>query len=272
MRLLLVALFAAACAAEVDYGGTRYRCDDGVTCPEGSECVGGRCLVVPPPRDMVAVPETTFVMGCDPEERADCNEESAPAREVTVSAFELDPTEVSQLDYWRCVADGECAEPSVFTPGDQPELPVTMLDWAAADRYCAWAGKRLPTEAEWEAAARGPDASTYPWGEDTPDCERAQFAGCPPDAVVPVGTPPGDLSAAGMSGMAGNVSEWTADWYDPAYYADGPTVDPPGPPSGAERAMRGGSWNDSADELVAWDREGEAPAEADDDVGVRCAR
>ncbi|HTE50809.1 MAG TPA: SUMF1/EgtB/PvdO family nonheme iron enzyme [Kofleriaceae bacterium] len=270
--LLLPAVAAPACTAEVDYDGTEYRCTDGVTCPDGSECIDQHCLVDPGPRAMIAVPETSFVMGCDPADVPACDEDSAPAHEVTVSAFELDPTEVSQLDYWRCVDDGACAAPGTFTPGESPDLPVTLISWDDADGFCAWAGKRLATEAEWEVAARGAAGATFPWGEEPPACDLAQFSGCAPEQPIAVGTPVGDASSFGISGLAGNVAEWVGDWYGAEYYAESPARDPTGPTSGTERVVRGASFNDTADELPSWQREGDEPIEIDDDTGARCAR
>jgi formylglycine-generating enzyme required for sulfatase activity len=269
---LALALLPLACTADVSYDGTEYNCLDGETCPDGMECVDRHCLVDPGPRPMVAVPRTTFTMGCGADSPAPCEEEARPAHDVTVSSFEIDPTEVTQLDYWRCVDDGSCAAPSPFDPGVQPDLPVIHVAWEAARAFCAWAGKRLPTEAEWELAARGSRSATYPWGDEAPDCAHAQFSDCAPHRLVPVGEPPGDVSLFGVFGLAGNVAEWVADWYDPAYYTASPDADPTGPASGLERVVRGASFNDTVDELAAWERSGDAPTDLDDDTGFRCAR
>jgi eukaryotic-like serine/threonine-protein kinase len=272
MRAALLVLGLSACTAAVDYDGTSYQCRDGETCPDGYDCVDEQCLIDPGPAAMIDVPESSFTMGCDAAGKAVCEEDAAPPHLVTVSAFAIDPTEVSQLDFWRCVEDGACAAPAEFHPGAQPFFPVTRVSWDHAAGFCAWAGKRLPSEAEWELAARGVAGGTYPWGEDPPDCDRAQFEGCSPEQPVPVDQPAGDASPFGLLGMAGNVAEWVADWYDPAYYADSPARDPTGPETGSERVVRGASFNDAADELVTWKREGDEPTDADDDTGFRCAR
>jgi formylglycine-generating enzyme required for sulfatase activity len=265
-------LFLVACSADVDYSGTEYQCQDGVTCPEGSDCVDGRCLIDPGPRPMVAIPESTFTMGCEPDGAIECEEDAASPHLVTLSAFDIDSTEVTQLDYWRCVSDGACSAPASFNPGDEPDLPVVLVSWQAALDFCAWTGKRLPTEAEWELVARGEAGATYPWGEDAPDCGLAHFSDCAPAARVPVSQPGGDTTPLGVRGMAGNVSEWVVDWYDPEYYAASPALDPGGPASGLERVVRGAAFNDGVDELPGWRREGDTPTEADDDTGIRCAR
>jgi formylglycine-generating enzyme required for sulfatase activity len=271
--LPIAALLLAACAAEVDYGGTEYQCLDGQTCPDGTMCVDQRCISVDvEPRPMIAIPETSFVMGCEVDEDSGCEETDGPPHTVTLSAFEIDATEVTQLDYWFCVADAACSEPAVFDPAGQPMVPAAYISWDAATTFCEWAGKRLPTEAEWELAARGAGSATYPWGEDPPDCERAHFATCAPARPVPVDDRPGDTSAFGLLGMAGNVAEWVSDWFDPKYYAASPGRDPAGPASGTERVVRGGSYNDGAEELAAWQREGDDPIDMDEDTGVRCAR
>ncbi|MDQ3368614.1 MAG: formylglycine-generating enzyme family protein [Myxococcota bacterium] len=168
-------------------------------------------LAVPPPNDMVHVPAGPFLMG-------------EPAHEVELAEFWIDRTEVTQGDYDRCVAAGACgAVPALLDIGlPPPRYPVVNVTWNDAAAYCAWVEKQLPTEAQWEKAARGVDGRTYPWGEDPPTCERALFERWTPEktdacgekdpytATHPVGSHPSGASPYGALDMAGNVLEWTA--------------------------------------------------------------
>jgi formylglycine-generating enzyme required for sulfatase activity len=301
---LAAALALSACVPSVDYGGTDYMCLDGETCPAGYTCVERRCVTDPggggddedagvfdddpdasdddddedaggevEPGELVAVPETTFEMGCDDVGGDDgCSGDASPEHEVTVSAFEIEETEVTQSAYAACVAADECDPPSAFDPGVEPDVPVTGVRWSDAVDYCDWIDRRLPTEAEWEAAARGTVGRTYPWGEDDPDCQYAHYDACSPARTIDAGDPAGDVTPLGVRGLAGNVSEWVHDWYSSSYYDDSPDEDPTGPDSGSERVIRGASYDEEEDSLASWTRDQDPPGERDVEVGFRCAR
>jgi serine/threonine protein kinase len=195
----------------------------------------------PPPSakpTMVYVPAGEFIMGSDEGESHE-----QPVHTVYLDAFYVDKYEVTNAQYRACVEAGACDTPKNTTYYDNAgyaQHPVVYVTWDDADAYCRWAGKRLPTEAEWEKAARGTDGRTYPWGEGI-DCEHAQYSGCPGD-TLPVGSKLAGASPYGVLDMAGNVYEWVADWYGQYYYSQSPARNPSGPDSGIMKAIRGGAW------------------------------
>jgi len=191
----------------------------------------------------VYVPEGSFIMGSDTG-RSD----EQPAHSVTLSAYWIDRTEVTNAMYALCVEAGQCEEPFhtdsptrglYYGDATYDNHPVIWLQWAQANAYCTWAGRRLPTEAEWEYAARGDDGRTYPWGDALPSCDLTNHRGCV-DYPAEVGSYPDGASPFGVLDMAGNVNEWVSDWY--GSYPSGMVVDPQGPTSGDEYIMRGGSF------------------------------
>lgn len=201
-----------------------------------------------------------------------------PVHRVQGSAFAIDRNEVTNRRYQTCVQAGACARPSL--PGsrtrrayfDDPafaDYPVIFVAWAQAQAFCAFSGGRLPTEAEWERAAAGSDPRTYPWGESAPDCSKANLFGCVGDTDR-VGRRLAGQSAYGVLDMAGNVWEWTTDWYDAGYYARSPSQDPTGPASGALKVMRGGCWLSDTSSLRTTCRKPELPSAWAPNVGFRC--
>jgi formylglycine-generating enzyme len=165
----------------------------------------------------------------------------------------------------------EFTGPAAFPEG-MDQFPATHVTWEDAAAYCDWRGKRLPTEAEWEYAARGPEGFLYPWGNEL---LRLGNVGDRFGGVTPVGNFAEAVSPFGLHDMAGNVWEWTADWYDPDYYAQGPAFNPTGPERGERRVVRGGGFRIvdflGLDESRATHRRALDPVTAVDSVGFRCA-
>jgi formylglycine-generating enzyme required for sulfatase activity len=191
--------------------------------------------------ELVTIPAGEFYIGCNEDVDNECRDEERPGRTVTLSEFAIDRTEITQDQYAACVADGGCELPLCQWDCAAVDLPALCVTRAHASAYCAWAQKRLPTEAEWEKAARGNDGRKYPWGNDPPSCELTNMVGCANGAEA-VGARPAGASPYGVLDMAGNVVEMAADWYDVTYYQAMPDADPPGPAEGTRYSSRGGGW------------------------------
>ena len=197
---------------------------------------------------MVFVPAGEFIMGSE-----DGAGDESPVHTVYLDAYWIDLTEVTNDQYRMCVEAGACdysGDTRHFRNLNSNDHPVVWVDWYDANDYCQWAGRELPTEAQWEKATRGTDGRTYPWGEGV-DCSLVNFGECNNNTKTsqtsPVGTFLNGASPYGAPDMAGNVWEWTADWYYEDYYALAPMDNPTGPESGVYRVMRGGSWSSSGE-------------------------
>jgi serine/threonine-protein kinase len=242
---------------------------------------------------LVYVPAGEFTMGsADGDSEASSDEK--PQHKVALDAFWIDRTEVTNAQYRKCVAAGACQPPSnsssytrssYYGNAEYDNYPVLYVSWEAAQKYCQWAGRRLPTEAEWEKAARGTDGRKYPWGNGALAgnllnfCDRNCSFDWKDSAVddgyadtAPVGHYPAGASPYGALDMAGNVWEWTADWYNKTYYQNAPAQNPKGPDSGQYRVLRGGSWLVGQWCVRAADRYGYVPDSVNSYVGFRCAR
>lgn len=250
---------------------------------------------------MVYVPEGDFLMGSS-NNSGDSDER--PQHAVSLDAFWIDKTGVTNAMFQRFVsASGYVTDAEkggwalVFINNDWEHVsgadwqhpngpsssltglenyPVIQVSWNDATAYCEWAGVQLPTEAEWEKAARGTDGRIYPWGIDVPTCSLANFwtgseNKCQGRTSL-VGNYPSGTSTYGAVDMAGNAWEWVNDWFSDTYYSQSPTSNPPGPASGEKRVLRGGSWLSDAHNVRSANRGRAAPDTRLGDIGFRCAR
>ena len=221
------------------------------------------------------VPEGAFLMGF-----TGGYSDEQPQHTVTLDAYWIDKIEVTNGLYDLCVQAGACNSPRRYTSNAidiyygnpmYADYPVIYVSWIDAQAYCSWADRRLPTEAEWEKAARGTDGRIYPWGNTPPEKSLANFANNIED-ITKTGSYPGGASPYGMLDMAGNVWEWTADWYSKNYYSQSPDHNPPGPDDGTNRVLRGGSWNYIAPGNRSSYRFSKEPTFSSYETGIRCVR
>ena len=229
--------------------------------------------------DMVTIPAGSFTMGrtkLTSDDKTNMRPhvllDDRPAHTVTVSSFQMDATEVTNAQYRRFVEAAHHRIPYHWINGEPPKgadsVPVYNVRWDDANAYCQWAGKRLPTEAEWERAARGGlDSMDYP-GADKLTAKQARFN---------VDTGPGPVAqfppnAFGLYDMAGNVAEWTADWFDHDFYKRGENRDPKGPANGEYKVIRGGAWSDPAARVTVFFRNWVRPSQRTPNIGFRCAK
>jgi len=219
--------------------------------------------------EMVLVPAGEFTMG---------NEKTAHT--VYLDAFYIDKYEVTNTLYKACEENAHVCDPppitsssthsSYYEDSEFNNYPVIHVDWYMAKAYCEWRGGSLPSEAQWEKAARGTDERTYPWGEVL-DCNKANYGGCIGDTTE-VGSYEDGVNPYGLYDMAGNVLEWVSDWYDSTYYAFSSSSNPTGPVSGSYRVLRGGAWGSSYSFVRSASRYWDGPSYTSSDVGFRCSR
>jgi formylglycine-generating enzyme required for sulfatase activity len=230
--------------------------------------------------EMVLIPAGSFHYGCNEQVDNQCQSSEKPGRQRKLAAFRIDRTEVTVAAYRACVGAGSCTAPrpgrvctwSVSRSGLE-QHPINCVNWEQARTYCEWRRKRLPSEQEWEKAARGTDGRKYPWGNVEIGGSR-RLANIADESLgrehpgrvtldgyddgyvrtAPVGSYPAGASPRGVSDMAGNVWEWTSDWYDEG------------------RAVRGGSWDRDTRSLRASGRSYAAPGKGSVRIGFRCAQ
>jgi len=215
---------------------------------------------------MVYVPGGTFQMGSND---GDSNEQ--PVHEVTLYSFWIDRTEVTNAQYARCVEDGKCSTPSDLSSYARDsyyvDYPVIYVSWDDANDYCTWADAQLPTEAQWEYAARGSEGRKYPWGNEQPNAQLLNYNANLGDTSKG-GSYPDGASWVGALDMAGNVWEWVADWY--GKYSSEPQENPTGPSAGVTRVLRGGGWYGPEYLVRAASRYSVTPVSRLDLLGFRC--
>jgi len=229
---------------------------------------------------MRLVPAGEFKMGTN-----EGQQEAGPVHTVYLDAFYIDKYEVTHAFYKACVDAGECKLPKSLERYADPyyqDFPVVNVDWYLSSAYCAWRGGRLPTEAQWEKAARGTDERIYPWGNEI-TCDQANYFDngirkfCGQGVMAKVGSYPKGVSPYGVYDMAGNVLEWVADWFDGDgntgynYYANSPYLNPVGPPDGDRKVFRGGSWMNLPFDLRTTTRNSSYPTVHYVSIGFRCA-
>lgn len=259
--------------------------------PEGKKLAAER-IKLPAHDEMVRIPAGSFIMGSNKKVDRNAYQPEFPQRKVYLDAYDIDKFEVTTVQFMKFVLANN-RNPLIdwqYDGGNFQETmakhPVMHVSWFDAEAYCRWAGKRLPTEAEWEKAARGEDGRIYPWGNQMAGLSRSNFGRTglsgpvrdrperlllyPP--IISVDKYDNGVSPYGVFQMAGNVAEWIADWYDPKYYAAAPDKNPKGPETGTQRGFRGGGWIDSTPSVRVAQRNGTDPNTKMNWMGFRCAR
>ena len=233
-----------------------------------------------PPAGMVAIPAGEFTMGRTFETSDDKSgmrplvlRDDRPAHGVRLDAYWMDATEVTHSAYGDFLSATGREAPYHWSGGEMPEgledHPVFNVGWDDATAFCVWKGKRLPTEAEWERAARGGlEGKNYPWGGEKPDRTRARYS--TPEGAAPVGRHP--PNGFGLFDMAGGVSEWCQDRFGRTYYSESPPANPQGPSEGQYRIFRGGAWSDGPNRITVFFRNWTRPEQRTPNLGFRCVQ
>lgn len=258
----------------------------------GKKIAAERVATWPAKDEMVLVPAGEFLMGSDKKTDRLAYRGEMPQRRVYLDAYQIGKYEVTALEYLKFVLATN-RNPQLdwrYDGGNFQEAmahhPIMHVSWYDADAYCTWAGKRLPSEAEWEKAARGTDGRLYPWGREQAGPTRANFGRTglsgpvrdrperlllyPP--IISVDKYDMAVSPYGLHQTIGNVAEWVNDWYDKDYYATAPDRNPTGPETGTQKAFRGGGWMDSTTTMRVAMRNGTDPHTKINWMGFRCAK
>jgi len=216
--------------------------------------------------NLAAIPGGQFIMGQGGADN--------PQHTVSLDAFWIYRNEVTNQQYAACVAAGQCPLPDLDDNqgyGDRTRAndPVTGVNWEEAYQYCKFVNGRLPSEAEWEKAARGPNGNLYPWGDANPSCSLLNFNNCFGGTTSVITFPKGQ-SYYSVFDMAGNVFEWVADWYDPNYHASAPSQNPRGPAAGTQKAIRSTGFNSRLSQVTLAERFHDVASAHRPDLGFRC--
>jgi len=271
VALLGLATYPAMAAAPVEKGAKELA--TGQKQSQSQEKPAVAAPQAPPPEGaMVVVPAGEFMMGS-----AAGDSDEQPEHKVYLDSFSMDVYEVTVGQYAAFLQAKGIDQPSDWKTMNQPanqKRPIANVDSTDASVYCKWVGKRLPTEAEWEKAARGTDGRIYPWGNEAPTPLHANFG--KPDwnnhaVLAPVGSFEAGKSPYGIYDMAGNVWEWVSDLYDYNYYKVSPSKNPTGPSTGGTRAVRGGAWNSNPRAMRSSNRSLISPTDQGLN-GFRCAK
>lgn len=246
--------------------------------PDGKKLAAER-IKLPAHDEMILIPAGEFLMGSNKKVDRVAYQAEMPQRSIYLDAYEIDKYEVTTIQYLKYVLANDLP-PQVdwkFDGGNFQDTmvnhPIMHVTWFEADAYCKWAGKRLPTEAEWEKAARGGDNRRFPWGNVEPTAKHLNYnqRWIGEKTLMPVGSYELGKSPYGVYDMAGNVWEWVNDWYDDHYYEKSPAKNPPGPENGSHKVLRSSGWQVETPLVRIFTRVKSDPLIRNESTGFRCA-